>query len=127
MAGSDAFTLGAIGATAAVTSTGPLLQVFNELGLVLAVFGAGGGMARVLFLDVPWREAPRPVILGGILGFALGVLSPAILKHFFGLDIGPEFGVQALAGGAFVIGYAQERVLSLLSQKPKGDGDGKET
>lgn len=118
MASSD--TAAIIGA-ASVATAGPLYQVFNELGLVLALMGAIGGALHALRHDVPWRAAIKPMITGAILAFGVGVISAPLLAQMLGIEVSPgSNSVPVLASGAFLIGLMQERVLARLS----GGGNG---
>lgn len=106
-----------VGAATAPVVAGPLQTVFDELGLTLAIMGTIGGAVHALALQLPWKRVSRPMILGGLLGFGLGVAAPLILQGMFGWEGGFGGSTQALAAAAFLIGLLQERVLEYLRKE----------
>jgi drug/metabolite transporter (DMT)-like permease len=125
-------TVGAIGTTLAATvgsalgpiEPGPISEVFNELGLVLAIMGALGGATFSIANRRPYREISRGVILGALIAFGLGAISPIILEKMIGIE--PTAGaasVPLLAGAAYFIGFAQETFIAWSSRLKKGDSD----
>lgn len=123
MSGGDATVGLVIAASVGVASAGPLLQVFNEMGAVLAIMGAGGGGLRALWLSVPIRQAVRPVLIGGMVGFGTGILGVPVVEKLTGIEIDPtQDMVRILAAVSFVLGYSHERVLALLDRAPPDGG-----
>jgi hypothetical protein len=122
---------GAVGTTMAATAgsfigpigQGPISEVFNELGLVLAIMGALGGATFSLANRRPYRELARGVILGALLAFGLGVLSPIILERLFGLtsDGSGAAAVPLLAAAAYMMGFAQETFIAWTARPQKKD------
>lgn len=110
----------AFGAVAAAATAGPLTEVFNELGLVLALMGGFGGVTRGLAIRLAWREIVRGVILGGLFGFGFGVVSPDIVHRLFDVAIEPGTpAIPAMAAGAFIVGFMQDVVIDWLSKGGK--------
>lgn len=105
------------GATVAAVTSGPIADVFNEMALVLAIMGAGGGATRALALRVPWRDGLRGTVLGALLATGLGVLLPNLLGPWLG-DKTPAT-VPALAACAYLAGFLQDALVSRLRKEPK--------
>ena len=103
---------------AAVSSTvsGPLLQVFDEMALVMAVLGGLGGLCRgVAVVGTPVREMVRSVFLGALLAFGVGVFSPSIVSRLIGVDVsGVADALPLLAASSFLIGLLQDIFISWL-------------
>ncbi len=105
-------------------------DIFNEQGAVLAVLGAMGGMVRALALRTTWREGLRVTIIGSLLAFGVGVLSPVILRPWIGEipdGLNATFGV--ISASAFIIGLLgitlMETWLGRFEKPVQGDDDEK--
>lgn len=106
---------GVFGTTLAVIAAGPLAEIFGQLGLLMALMGALGGGTRALAIKSSWRAGLRASLLGALLAFGLGVISPPILEKVLGLALTPDTSaVQLLAASAFLVGFLQERILHVL-------------
>lgn len=117
--------IAAFGTLAAAATAGPLNEVFNELGLVLALMGGFGGITRGLAIRLEWREITRGVALGGLFGFGFGVLSPDIIHRLFDVAIEPGTpAIPAMAAAAFIMGFLQDVIIAW--SRAKGGDDGKE-
>lgn len=109
------FYAGAFGTALAAFAAGPLAEIFGQVGLLMAIMGALGGGARALAIKSSWRPGLRAALLGGLLAFGLGVISPPLLEKVLGLALTPDTSaVQMLAAGAFLVGFLQERILHFL-------------
>lgn len=112
--------IGALGSAVAATTGGPLAEVFNETALVLAIMGGFGGMTRGLAVRLSRREVARGVFLGGLLAFGFGVLSPELLYRLFALEVAAGTpAIPVLAATAFIIGFAQELLITWMATKQK--------
>jgi hypothetical protein len=115
-----ATSIAAAGALTAAATAGPLTEVFNELGLVLALMGGFGGVTRGLAIRLEWRETARGVVLGALFGFGFGVMSPHIIERLFDVAIEPGTpAIPAMAAAAFIMGFMQDVVVSWLSKGGK--------
>lgn len=106
-----------VSSTAAVTiaTIGPLAEVFDQLGALLFIFGVLGGITGHLSLKLPLASIWRPALLGGVLGFCMGVIAPPIIKGMLGVDLIVNDGSsRGMAGIAYVIGVIHERILAYL-------------
>lgn len=106
----------------AVASSGPLLDVFNELAFVMAVVGALGGLTRGLAIRTPWRSVLRSVSLGALLAFGFGAVAPTVVANLFSIQIGGGNSVQILAASAYFLGFGQDLVIARFSTGEKKDG-----
>lgn len=113
---------------ATVPTGGVLVQVFNELGLTLALMGGLGGALHGMLLGGSILLTLRGALIGAILAFGIGVNAPAILAFAFSgkfaLDSSP-LAVGALMSCAFLLGLAQDRFLDRVlkrNEKEKQDG-----
>jgi hypothetical protein len=82
-------------------------QVFNERGVLLAFFGALGGMVRSAALKTTWKEGLRVAFIGSATAFGVGIVAPYVLKGYIGdlpEDLVGTIGI--LCGCAFLIGLA---------------------
>lgn len=114
-AAASATATGVSGAALSAALAEPLVQVFNGTGLVMALMGALGGATIALYDRKQWREGARQALIGALLAFGLGVLAPLIVGRMMGVDATSQTGlVQSLAGAAYVIGFAHERVAKWL-------------
>lgn len=109
--------LALVGAGLAAATSGPVAEVFNEMALVLAIMGAGGGATRALALRVPWRDGLRGTVLGALLATGIGVLLPNVLGPWLGADTPAT--VPALAACAYLAGFLQDTLVSRLRKEPK--------
>lgn len=99
---------------------GPLMQVFNELGLVMALTGALGGLARSLAIRTTWREAGIGALFGALMAFGIGVLAPPLLAKMFETDLGPDAAsIPVLAASGFLIGFLQDHVRRRMEEGAK--------
>lgn len=115
-----ATTIAAFGAVAAAATAGPLTEVFNELGLVLAIMGCVGGVTRGLAIRLAWREIIRGIVLGGLFGFGFGVIAPDIVNRMFNVVVEPGTpAIPAMAAAAFIVGFMQDVVIGWLSKGGK--------
>lgn len=110
--------------TMAVATIGPFAEVFNELGLLMFTMGALGGLTGHFSLRLPFRHAVYPGLLGGVLGFSLGFVSPPILAATLDVELIVEGGsVRGLAAASFLLGVFHERVLAWFRDDKRGQGD----
>lgn len=109
------------GTLVALLTSGPLAEVFGQLGLLMALMGALGGATRAIAIKVPWVEVIRPTLLGALLAFGLGVIAPPILERVAGIVATPDTpAIQMLAASSYLIGFMQIRVIALLEKgKPR--------
>lgn len=118
MSGQTSAVTAAVGAVVAAATAGPLAQVFNELGLLLAVMGAAGGLVSGLY---PWRGAGvllRSVVLGAVLAFGIGAASPYLLGEVLSIDLSRAGNsVMMLSAGAFLIGWFQDALLVMAARR----------
>ncbi len=118
----------AVGSVLAVGATGPLVTVFNELGLVMAIMGGLGGLAFALAIKAPWRAVIHPAMMGSMLGFGIGILGPLIVEWQTGVEVGPVGGsVETLAAIAFLLGFIQERIIHFARPTKGEDKDGNDS
>ena len=117
------YAAGAVLASAVASQASrPLLLIFNEIGLVMAIMGALGGATFVLALRVPWRQAAQPVLLGAMLGFGLSAIAVSLLKAQFGVEVAAQRGgVEVMASAVYLIGLSQERVIAWARGKGSKD------
>lgn len=92
-------------------------QIFNERGLLLAMFGALGGAVRAAALKTTWREGIRVVFVGSATSFGVGALSPHLLVPVIGeLPEHVAGTLGTLCAAAFLMGLIAvtviERVIS---------------
>lgn len=116
----------AIGVSLSFLAGGPLSEVFNEMGLLVAIMGALGGISRTLSIrdlqfKAAWRRGLRDAWLGGLLAFGIGVMSLPLLEKLFGFQLAPDSGVNVFAAGAFAIGFFQERVTNMSKEQSGGE------
>lgn len=130
-----------VGATAAATAAGPLAEVFDEMGLVMALLGALGGSLRFIVSTRTSRrvrgvlsataELVSSMFIGAGLAFGLGGLPVDLILAAVNLDVAPDDpGTKFLAAVAFLIGLAQERFLTYTGfykqpEPVRADGDDK--
>ena len=105
------------GVVVAAAVGGPLVQVFNELYLVLAIMGAAGGVTWGLANRRNWREVARGLVLGALLASGLGAISPHLVEWLTGVEFQPGgASVSVLASCAFFLGMAQDLVFARLKK-----------
>lgn len=109
----------AIMAALSVAAVGPFAQVFDELGLLLFVMGLLGGITGHFSVKLPLKTAWVPALVGGLLGFGLGIIAPPLLKGALSVDIVADGSPRGLAAVAYVVGIAHERVLTYLREGPR--------
>ena len=80
-------------------------QIFNDKGLLLAIFGALGGAVRSAVLKTTWREGLRVIFIGSATAFGVGVLAPHLLKPWLG-DLPAEMtgALGTICAVSFLIG-----------------------
>lgn len=124
MAGENTVAATTVYAATVVASSGPLAEVFNQLMLVYALMGFGGGIALGLFTrGTPWREIARGGILGSLLAAGIGAATPQIVSAIFDIDIGQvNDNVQLLAAYAFLVGLGQNWIVDRIT-RGKGGSD----
>lgn len=85
---------------------GPVQQVLAEQNIVLAGFGALGGMVRSAALKTTWKEGIRVTFIGSATSFGFGVLSPSLVEKFVGVDIpaGMANSMGVVCACAFMVG-----------------------
>lgn len=103
--------------------------VFGDQSLILALFGALGGSVRSLALRTKWVEGIRVTMIGGLTSFGVGVLTPAVLKPYFGpLEGAGPGALGALTSAAFLLGLLSvtviERTIDRSTEEKKEDDDG---
>lgn len=80
-------------------------NIFNERSALLAFFGALGGLVRSVVIKSTWREGIRVVFVGCSTAFALGTLSPLLLRPIIGdLPEGIATALGSLCASAFLVG-----------------------
>lgn len=100
---------------AAVTVIGPFAEVFDQMGLLLFVMGALGGLTAHFAVRLPFKTAFWPALVGGLLGFGLALVAPPILKSMLGVELMIEGGsARGMAACAYLVGVLHERVLKWL-------------
>ncbi len=104
-------------------------SIFNERGLLLAIFGALGGAVRSAALKTTWRDGVRVVFIGSGSSFGFGVLGPHILKPWLG-DIPDGIGPGALGtlcAAAFMIGLIAVTIIErFMAVRPIAAKNGEE-
>lgn len=111
----------AAGVTVATPAAGPIAQVFNETGALMAIMGALGGVVGMLAIQAPgwsWKLLLRRALYGAGLAFGLRVLAPPIISSVLQIEIGPDAqATEGLAASAFLLGVLQERVSDFINRK----------
>lgn len=112
----------ALASSAGVTvAAGPIGQVFNETGALMAIMGALGGVVGMLAVQGPgwsWLLLLRRALYGAGLAFGLRVLAPPIISSVLQIEIGPDAqATEGLAASAFLLGFLQERVSDFFNRK----------
>jgi hypothetical protein len=112
---------------AQTAATGPFMTAFSEQTLVVAIFGALGGLTRWLGLKEPWRDGVRMVLLAVIMAVGIGVLWPLFIDSWFG-EIPDHLmhDPRAEWAGAYIIGLSSVSILGWLINRAapqKGDDD----
>lgn len=80
-------------------------QVFNDRGLILAFFGALGGMVRSATIKTTWREGVRVTFIGSATAFGVGVLAPYLVRPWVGdLPENMSGALGTLCAAAFIVG-----------------------
>lgn len=114
-----------VGVSSASMMSGALLQVFDDVGLMLAIMGGLGGLVTALFNKVPWKGGLRSMALGALIGFGGGLAGPVLLKHAVGIDLIVDTSTyRGLGVSAFFMGWGQERIGDLIyawKRKEKAD------
>jgi len=106
------------GASAAASVTiGPFAEVFNEAGLLMFVMGLLGGLTGHLGIKLQIKTAWRPAIVGGLIGFGLGVVAPPLLKAFLEVDLLADTTARGLAAVTYIVGMMHERILAYVGGK----------
>ena len=103
-----------------------LTEIFNERGMLMAIFGALGGMVRSAALKTTWREGLRVVFIGSTTAFGLGVLAPYVLRPWIGDIITEEMAgtLGTLCAAAFVVGLIAVTLIERwLAPMPQGGND----
>jgi uncharacterized protein len=103
-------------------------NIFNERGLLLAIFGALGGAVRSAALKTTWREGLRVIFIGSATSFGFGTLAPHLLRPWIGdLPEGMGAALGTLCATAFLVGLMAVTIIERLAAgKPllsKGDAD----
>jgi hypothetical protein len=107
-------------------SGGPVHQVISEQNLVLAAFGALGGMVRSAALKTTWKEGLRVTFIGCATSFGFGRLAPVIITKIYDVDIpdkvSDSFGV--ICACAFFVGLAAVTLIErfVIAGKPDAPG-----
>ena len=121
MSGHTTMFFAASGAAIAATTGGPLAEVLNELALMTAIMGALGGVTRGLSIrGLSPMEVVRGVLLGSLLAFGFGAVSPTILDKMFGLSISAGGQtVPILAASSYLVGLLQDVLLAKFQRVEK--------
>lgn len=106
---------------------GPRLfwEVFNERGVLLAIFGALGGAVRSATLKTGWREGLRVVFVGSGTSFGVGALAPVILRTWIG-DLPEHLSgtLGTLCAASFLVGLVAVTLIErVISDAGSGDCD----
>lgn len=113
-ASTTAVAFAAAGGAAAVVG-GPLMQVFNEMALVMAITGAAGGVCRSMALHQPFKDVFGSAIFGALLAFGVGLMAPKIVEKVIGIEIGPDTtSVPMLASSGFLLALGQDYIRNFL-------------
>lgn len=101
-------------------------EVFSPLGQVIAFFGGLGGLVNALVTKKPWRETLRITLVGVAVAFALGTISPHILRRIIP-ELSEVGGVTlgVLTGCAFIVGLIAvalvERIIGRATEPFKAE------
>ncbi len=98
-------------------------EVFSPLGQVIAFFGGLGGLVNAVVTRKTWRETLRVILVGSAVAFALGTVSPHILRRFVPELThigGPTLGL--LTSSAFVIGIVAVGLVEWFMSRAKTGG-----
>ena len=91
-------------------------SIFNERGLLLAIFGALGGAVRSAALKTTWREGLRVVFIGSATAFGVGVLAPHLLRPWIGdLPEGMAGALGTLCAAAVLTGLIAVTMIERLA------------
>ena len=116
-------------ATVAPTAGGAMAQVFNEMMLMMGIMGGLGGLLFALLGNVKLRQVIRNMATGAITAAGLGEIAPWLAARVFDLDLSDGAARPAtMAGIAFLVGFAQERLLTWILdvEKPNGGRNGQQ-
>lgn len=95
-------------------------QVFNDLFLVMTLFGAGGGLTAALLNGAPWKMVIRQVLIGALIAGGIGTLSPYILARWIeGIDTDVAASAGILASSAYVVGTFGTAVFEVIMHRLK--------
>lgn len=95
-----------------LNENGPISQIFNEHGFILAFFGALGAMVRSAALKTTWVEGFRVMFIGSSTAFGFGTLTPHIIRDWIGgipTEVASTIG--GVAAGAFVVGLVSVTIV----------------
>lgn len=108
------------------TDPSPMQQIFSESNLVLAIFGAMGGLVRSAALRTTWLEGLRVTFIGSLFAFGVGTLAPYLLRPWIGeLPPGASQALGFLTACAFLIGLLGVTLIErLVAGKPLQDRQG---
>lgn len=95
-----------------------LQQVFNDLFLVMVLFGAGGGLTAALLNGAAWKVVLRQVLIGALISGGIGTLSPYILSRWIeGIDGDLAASAGVLAGSAYLVGTFGTAVFEVVMHR----------
>lgn len=100
-------------------------EIFNERAVLMAFFGALGGMVRSAALKTTWREGLRVVFIGSATAFGLGVLAPYVLRPWIGDVITEEMAgaLGTLCAAAFMVGLIAVTLIERWLATPAPGGN----
>lgn len=113
-ASTSAVAFAAAGGAAAVVG-GPLMQVFNEMALVMAITGALGGACRSMALHQSFKDTVGSALFGALIAFGVGLMAPKIVEKAIDIEIGPDtFSAPMLASSGFLLALGQDFIRNFL-------------
>jgi hypothetical protein len=99
-----------------VAAIGPFADVFNEIGALMFVMGLLGGLTAHMGIKLPIASAWRPALVGGLIGFGLGVIAPPLLDAMLDVNLTGDGSSRGLAAVTYLVGILHERILFYLRE-----------
>ena len=118
MSGQTTAMTATVGMVAAVSTGGPLSEVFGELAAVEAIMGLGGGITMAIGNRETIRETLRGGVIGMLLAVGFGALAPVVVAKVLGLPSdGTTITPQTAAAYSFAIGLGHHLIIDRMNRK----------